>query len=67
MKSDLLQSPCPCGLGKFTRGDLARVHNDPPGILRCTFCRIPAERYYYPALEVLKRKKKYGKDTVQVH
>jgi len=46
-----------CGPGVITRGTLALLHRDPPGILRCTFCRIPYARYEYPLMTRLRRRK----------
>lgn len=60
MREDLLGTRCMCGIGTFTRGALALVHRDPPGILRCTHCRVPTQRFWNPKLEAMKAKKKLG-------
>jgi len=53
---DLLGAECNCGLGTYVRNHLGAIHKDPPGTLRCSFCRIPVVRIAYPKLEALKAK-----------
>jgi len=63
---DLLNSHCACGLGTYRRTLTSTLQRDAPGILRCTFCRIPVSRYSHPALErlqFLKRVKKFSKES----
>lgn len=57
MSLDLLNTPCMCGLGTYKRGPLTLRHQDPPNVLRCTFCRIPIKRFTNPHLDSLRYRK----------